>query len=71
MSAGGVIGMAANTSALMVGMCENSSDVTSDWGSAGGVIGACASLNMANCQNFGSVTGAVKYVQGAEQQGYP
>ena len=60
--AGGVVGAGAMTSALTAYFCENSSRVTSEYNSAGGIVGACDSLAAGGCINRGSINGAVNFV---------
>lgn len=70
MNAGGMIGVAAIYSNITVGLCENHSDVTSDYGCAGGIVGACDTLYAAICHNAGTINGAVKYKEGDEVNGF-
>ncbi len=69
MNAGGMVGVGCRGSALMVGLSENSSSVTSDYGCAGGIVGACDTVNAAVCFNYGAIKGAVCYVEGDEVNG--
>lgn len=69
MNAGGMVGAGARKSAVIVGLSENSSTVTTDYGCVGGIVGACDSLNMAACINRGMINGAMRYVEGDEANG--
>ncbi len=69
MNAGGIVGVGCCGSALLVGLSENSSSVTSDYGCAGGIIGVCDTLNAAVCYNLGPINGAVRYIEGDEVNG--
>ncbi|MBQ8471431.1 MAG: hypothetical protein IJ502_05820 [Alistipes sp.] len=69
MNAGGMVGVGARSSAVIVGLSENSSTVTTDYGCVGGIVGVCDSLNMAACINRGAINGAVRYVEGDENNG--
>ncbi len=69
MNAGGMVGVGARSSAVIIGLSENSSTVTTDYGCVGGIVGACDSLNMAACINRGAIHGAIRYVEGDEHNG--
>lgn len=67
--AGGVVGAGVRTSSLLAYHCENTSEVTSNFNSAGGIVGMCDSLAAGSCINRGRISGAVDFVDYDEESG--
>lgn len=67
--AGGVVGAGARTSSLITYLCENSSDVTSQYNSCGGIVAQCDTLLAGGCKNYGRIKGAVDFVSKNKEQG--
>ena len=65
--AGGVIGSGFRNSIISASFCENSSSVTTEYNSCGGIVALCDSLHAAGCVNTGVINGAVKFTEIDEQ----
>lgn len=61
--AGGVVGSCSRNSILSASFCENSSTVTSEYNSCGGIVACCDSLYAAGCVNRGTINGAVDFTE--------
>lgn len=59
--AGGVIGAGSRTSSIVAYMCENSSPVSSDYNSCGGIVAVCDTLYAGGCINSGKISGAKRF----------
>lgn len=67
--AGGVVGAGVRTSSLITYLCENDSEVSSEYNSAGGIVGMCDTLLAAACVNRHAIIGAHKFVSPNKELG--